>query len=234
MTEDELARELTLDKKLEKLCYGCSRMDQPYSTMQSGLSMLIHAIGSDSEDDEDDVAPVADIAVKDVDNQVKVDLADDFEVPAKSTHSAMNIAPPLTATKKDKKDSSPVPDDLKDLCSSTVKEHVKNLPNALSKAKRQKTQGGGLSGAYSEAKQVETKLKRDELEWQKQHQSEKFLWDKENYVDSFLLKKKEVEIKEQIVAEELLILKQKSCRLPVWGANVELQSISSIGHQVLA
>ena len=55
-----------------------------------------------------------------------------------------------------------------------MKEHTKNLPNALSEAKRQKTQGGGLSGAYSEAKQVEAKLKRDELEWQKQYQSEKF------------------------------------------------------------
>ena len=76
-----------------------------------------------------------------------------------------------------------------------------NLPNVLSEVKRQKTQGG-LSGAYSEAKQVEAKLKRDELEWQKQHQSEKFMWDKENYIDSFMLKKKEVEIKEQMVAEE--------------------------------
>jgi len=72
----------------------------------------------------------------------------------------------------------------------------------LSEVKRQKTQGGGLSGAYSEAKQVEAKLKRDELEWQKQHQSEKFMWDKENYIDSFMLKKKEVEIKDQMVAEE--------------------------------
>jgi len=62
--------------------------------------------------------------------------------------------------------------------------------------------GGGLSGAYSEAKQVEAKLKRDELEWQKQHQTEKFMWDKENYEDSFQLKKKEVKIKEQMVAEE--------------------------------
>ena len=155
--------------------------------MQSGLSMLIHATGSDSEDDEDDVADkhqgVTPAAVKDVDNPV--DLAvkdvdnpvDDCEVPAKSTDTVLNIAPPLTAIKKDKKDkreSSPVPDDLKDLCSSTVKEHAKNLPNALSEAKRQKTQGGGLSGAYSEAKQVEAKLKRDELEWQKQYQSEKF------------------------------------------------------------
>jgi len=189
LTEDELARGLTIDKKLEKLCYGYSRMDQlygnkqnvkPYSTMQSGLSMLIHAIGSDSEDDEDDVADkyqgVTPVAVMDVGNPV--DLVDDCEVPAKSTDTALNIAPPLTATKKDKKDkkeSSPVPDDLKDLCSSTVKEHSKNLPNALSEAKRQKTQGGGLSGAYSEAKQVEAKLKRDELEWQKQHQSEKFI-----------------------------------------------------------
>ena len=143
--------------------------------------------GSDSEDDEDDVADkhqgVTPAAVKDVDNPV--DLAvkdvdnpvDDCEVPAKSTDTVLNIAPPLTAIKKDKKDkreSSPVPDDLKDLCSSTVKEHAKNLPNALSEAKRQKTQGGGLSGAYSEAKQVEAKLKRDELEWQKQYQSEKF------------------------------------------------------------
>jgi hypothetical protein len=219
LTEDELAKGLTIDKKLEKLCYGYSRMDQlfgnkqnvkPYSTMQSGLSMLIHAIGSDSEDEEDvvdkhqGVAPVADIAVKDVDNPV--DLVEDCEVPAISTDTALNVAPPLSVTKKDKKDkkeTSPVvPDDLKDLCSSTVKDHAKNLPNALSEAKRQKTQGGGLSGAYSEAKQVEAKLKRDELEWQKQHQTEKFMWDKENYADSFLLKKKEVEIKEQMVAEE--------------------------------
>ena len=121
---------------------------------------------------------------------------DDCEVPAKSTDTA------IKKDKKDKRESSSVPDDLKDLCSSTVKEHAKNLPNALSEAKRQKTQGGGLSGAYSEAKQVEAKLKRDELEWQKQYQSEKFMWDKENYMDSFALKKKEVEIKEQMVVEE--------------------------------
>ena len=86
LTEDELARGLTIDKKLEKMCYGYSRMDQlygnkqnvkPFSTMQSGLSMLINAIGSDSEDDEDDVADkVVVVAVKDVDDQVKVDLAE--------------------------------------------------------------------------------------------------------------------------------------------------------------
>lgn len=140
--------------------FGNKQNVKPYSTMQSGLSMLIHAIGSDSEEDEDDVVDkhqeVTPVAVMDVGNPV--DLVDDCEVPAKSTDTALNIAPPLTATKKDKKDkkeSSPVPDDLKDLCSSTVKEHSKNLPNALSEAKRQKTQGGGLSGAYSEAKQVE-------------------------------------------------------------------------------
>jgi hypothetical protein len=140
LTEDELAKGLTIDKKLEKLCYGYSRMDQlfgnkqnvkPYSTMQSGLSMLITAIGSDSEDEEDDVvdkhqgyvadiavdvAPVADIAVKEVDN-----LVEDCELSAKSTDTALNVSPPLTATKKDKKDKKetcPVPDDLKNLCSS--------------------------------------------------------------------------------------------------------------------
>ena len=100
-----------------------------YTTMQSGLSMLIHATGSDSEDDEDDVADkhqgVTPAAVKDVDNPVNLAVkdvdnpVDDCEVPAKSTDTVLNIAPPLTAIKKDKKDkreSSPVPDDLKDLC----------------------------------------------------------------------------------------------------------------------
>ena len=38
-------------------------------------------------------------------------------------------------------------------------------------------------------------FQRDELKWQKQHQTEKFMWDKENYVDSFKLKLKEVVIK---------------------------------------
>ena len=51
--------------------------------------------GSDSEDDEDDVADkhqgVTPAAVKDVDNPV-----DDCEVPAKSTDTVLNIAPPLT------------------------------------------------------------------------------------------------------------------------------------------
>ena len=86
--------------------YGNKQNVKPYSTMQSGLSMLIHATGSDSEDDEDDVADkhqgVTPAAVKDVDNPV--DLAvkdvdnpvDDCEVPAKSTDTVLNIAPPLT------------------------------------------------------------------------------------------------------------------------------------------
>jgi hypothetical protein len=37
---------------------------------------------------------------------------------------------------------------------------------------------------------------------EKQHQAEKFMWDKEKYVDLFQLKKKEEEIKEQMAAEE--------------------------------
>jgi len=178
--------------------FGNKQNIKPYSTIGTGLSVLIDAIGSDSEDDEGvarALAAVEGVAVEDVGNQVN-----DCEVPA---DTALNITlPQIATTKKGKKDSSQVPGDLRDLCSSTVKEHAMNLPNVLSEVKRQKTQGGGLPGAYSEAKQVEAKLKRDELEWQKQHQSEKFMWDKENYIDSFMLKKKEVEIKEQMVAEE--------------------------------
>jgi len=131
LTEDELARGLTIDKKLEKLCYGYFRMDQlfgnkqnvkPYSTIGTGLSVLIDAIGSDSEDDEgvaSALAAVEGVAVEDVGNQVN-----DCEVPADTT---LNITPPqISTTKKGKKDSSQVPGDLRDLCSSTVKEHAMN------------------------------------------------------------------------------------------------------------
>ena len=199
----------TIEKKLDEECQGYFRMDllfgqkqnvKPHSTMQSGLNLLLQATELDSDSEIDDFGGTDEANIFTLDTiRDENQMPESVTVPAPVTHDVASVD--VAASSKKGKRVDGVPDSVKTLCATTVKDHSEDLPNKLSEGKKQKT-AQGLTAAYSEAKKAEAALGKEELEWKIQHETELLALNKENRYEELRIKQQEVDIKAKAVTEQ--------------------------------
>ena len=131
----------TIEKKLDQECTGYARMDnlfgnkqnvKPHSTMQSGLNLFLQATGFDSDSEEEEQG--------DNEEGIEAVMVMDNEITPEAVSTSYSLANNLNAavfiSTKKARQRERLPDSMKALCATLIKEHSEDLPNKLFEGKK--------------------------------------------------------------------------------------------------